>query len=544
MQVEFTGARRVAGALMLVLLGACSGGSDGETTRQLQLSTNSLNFMAASPIGAAPPAQVITATFSTGIANIAALHTGPAIEDVRVEINGSSAQITVVPAAPSVVGAGQFKGTIALTAYFCGNPACTRLEAGASSTAITNYQVSPLVTDIAPSIAIAGAADKAIIRGVGFQGFAIQGVNFSGTPATEFTVADDLDTQITVAYPAFAAGAYTVSLDAATHSGAIPSNATLTVVEPVMHTAGTLAWPAPTANIHALEYDMRSGALLVATDANGGQLVRYPYSAGAWQAPLTASVANLRDATLSIDGAQWLAIGPTSLTPVDPVTLTLGTAVEAPSLPENTFLKSIAMLNSNIAMVTTGIAESKVTPLYSYTVRDGSLVQLGSQLNNATARAPANAAVVALIQGHPSSTDAPVLLLAVAATSQLSSSLVLLNQNSIAPVYDRHATRLVLNGTLVYDSSTTLLGTLPNTTAAVVLHPDGTRAYTYDTSVDALRVFDISATPSGEVFPAMGDPIPLVAAPGSNIKMAISADANTLFIAGTDQIVVQPTPVL
>jgi hypothetical protein len=42
----------------------------------------------------------------------------------------------------------------------------------------------------------------------------------------------------------------------------------------------------------------------------------------------------------------------------------------------------------------------------------------------------------------------------------------------------------------------------------------------------------------------MGDPIPLVAAPGSNIKMAISADANTLFIAGTDQIVVQPTPVL
>src|SRR5690606_33151057 len=108
----------------------------------------------------------------------------------------------------------------------------------------------------------------------------------------------------------------------------------------------------------------------------------------------------------------------------------------------------------------------------------------------------------------------------------------------------RNAGRLVLNGTRVYDGALALLGTLPDTTEAVVLRPDGTRAYTYDSTEGGVRVFDISASNEGEAYTPVGDPVPLVATPGAGAKMAISADGNTLFIAGTTQLVVQPTPAL
>jgi len=96
----------------------------------------------------------------------------------------------------------------------------------------------------------------------------------------------------------------------------------------------------------------------------------------------------------------------------------------------------------------------------------------------------------------------------------------------------------------VYDSSSALLGTLPDTTAAVVLRPDGKRAYTYDTDANGVLAYDISETNEGEAFTPLGDAVPLVAAPGDGVRMAISADGNTLFIAGTTQLVVQPTPAL
>lgn len=544
MQFEFPGARRAVGALMLVLLGACSSSGDGDSSRKLQLSTQSLSFVAESPVASAPAAQVFTATFGPGVANIAALHTGPAIDDVQVALNGSSAQVTVVPAAPTEIGAGQFNSTIALTTYFCGDPGCTRLEAGESSTVNVTYQISPLVTDIAPSIAIAGAGGSAIIRGMGFQAFALQGVNFNDTPATEFTVLTNSDSQINVVYPALTAGDYTVGLASSTHTGTIPSNATLTVVDPITRTEQALAWPAPVTTIYSLEYDTRHQALLAITDASGSELVRYPYDANAWQAPLSATLTNARDATLSLDGANWLAVTTTAVTPVDPVTLTIGTPAAVPDLPENAFAKSIALLNSNVALVTTGIAESATTPLYWYSTKDASLVQTGASLNNATARAAGNNAIVTIMQGDPSLTTAPLVWIANAASGQLANTSIALNQNAVPPAYDRDGTRVVLNGINVYDSAYALLGKLPETTAAVVLRPDGKRAYTYDTAANALLVFDISETNEGEAYEALGAPVPLIAAPGSAVKMAISADANTLFVAGTTQVVVQSTPAL
>jgi hypothetical protein len=544
LQVAFSGACRVAGTLALVLLGACSGSGDSGSSRELRLSTTSLTFSADSPVAARPASQVVTATFSPGITNIAAVHTGAAIEDVIVDLSGSSAQITVIPAEPSAIGAGLAKGTVALTAYFCGDPACSRLEAGESQTLTATYQISPMVNDVAPSVAIAGTSGNVVIRGLGFSGFAIGGVNFGSTPATESNVTSGSDTQITATYPALTAGTYPVTIEVPTHDGTIQSTAVLTVVDPTTHSAGTLAWPTLVTGIYRLDYDARNSALLVATDADGGTLMRFPYASNAWQAPVTAALSGLRDAELSIDGSQWLAISGTALTPVDPVTLTLGTAVAAPELPTDVSLKSVALINTNVAFLTTTAAQSAQTPLYSYAVRGGNFIKLAANFDRSTARGAANGSSIILVQGAQTDENASAVYTINATNGQISFTSIAVKQNAIAPVLDREATRLILNGALVYDSSLTLLGTLPDTTVAVALRPDGKRAYTYDSSDGALRVFDISETKSGEAYTAIGDPIPLAADPGSGVKMTISPDANTLFIAGTAQIVVQPTPAL
>lgn len=543
MQFEFPGARRVVGALALLFLCACSGGDDGDSPRQINLSSTALSFSANAPDAATPASQVVTATFSEGIANLTALHTGPAIERVDVAVNGTSAQITVVPAATSALGAGLFNGTVAVTAYFCGDPACTRLEAGATQTINTSYQISPVIDQVAPKVAIAGTPSTVLIRGNGFTGFAIRSVNFGTTAATSLP-AEPNPTEIQAVHPALPAGSYPISIDVPSHTGPITSTATLVVVDPIVHTAQALAWPSAVTTVYALEYDALRSGVVAATDAGGGQIVRHTYTSGAWQAPATVALPNLRDIAFSTDAAQLLAISTTALTPVNAATLALGTAIEAPSLVANSYLKTIAVLNTNIALITTGIAESTATPIYSYVVRTGQLAQGTGTLNNATARGSANGASIGFVQGDPSLTTPPPFFVANALTGAVNQNAISINQNGIAPAFDRDATRFILNGNRVFNSAGTFLGTLPDTTAAVVLRPDGTRVYAFDTAANGILVYDISETKNGEAYTALGAATALIAAPGSSIKMTISPDANTLFIAGSNQLVVQPVPAL
>ncbi len=537
--------RRVRHALLLVWaagLAACSSGASQDVSSTV--TTSSLAFSAASPDAPTPAAQTVGATFGPGTVYVAILHDGSAIADVSYTLSGSSAQITVTPASPATLGAGAFTGALTVTGYRCADAACLRLLPGNTSVVNVTYGIPPIVRYIAPYVGTANTAQTAIIRGQGFSSFTVQGVTFGGTAATTFTVVSD--TEIHADYPALAAGSYPVALEVPTSPGPITSAASLRVVAPTGYPAATLAYPAAAPAVQALVYDAERRALLVAlNDATaGGTLVRYAFNGASWDAPATAALSGLTDIALSTRGSELLALSQTALTHVDPATLAAGTVTPAPALASGVTLKQLAVANDDTAVVTSGASGSAGTPVSLYRVASATFASPASTLNliNATPRAAADGSTLAIVQGDAALTEPPGVYRYTAATQGFSAAGIALNQNAVAPALDRAATRIVLNGTNVYDSGYQLLGTLPATTAAVTLRPDGTRAYTFDSAAGQILTFDLTASPAGGAFAQGGAPLTPAGDPGTGVRMTISPDGGTLFLAGSSQIVVQPLP--
>jgi len=100
----------------------------------------------------------------------------------------------------------------------------------------------------------------------------------------------------------------------------------------------------------------------------------------------------------------------------------------------------------------------------------------------------------------------------------------------------------------VYDAAATYLGSLPATTARAVLSPGGTRAYALDHAAGRVRTYDLAATPDPvtHLFPELGTAggVAPSVSPGAHagVRMALSADGRTLFLAGDGNFVVFPLP--
>src|SRR5690606_25146158 len=125
-------------------------------------------------------------------------------------------------------------------------------------------------------------------------------------------------------------------------------------------------------------------------------------------------------------------------------------------------------------VITSGIGSSTVTPAYGYELGGSALFMNAISLNNATPGMSADRSRAVLIQGDPSLTAAPLLYSYNASTTQFQTAGISAHQNSVAPVLTSNASRVIVRGERVYDSNFALLGTLPETTAALVVSPDGT----------------------------------------------------------------------
>lgn len=532
--------------MLIGLLAGCGGGSGGDEAARTEISTNAISFKAAGPSAATPAAQEFTVTFGEDIAHLAVVHNGDAVASATSVLNGRTARVTVIPAAPSSIGPGPFVGAVAVTGYTCADATCSRMSAGSTATVAVDYQISPAVQAVTPYVETAGVSDNVLIRGVGFRSFNVNAVRFGDTAATSNTV-NSTGTEILATHPALPAGTYTVHIEAPDHEGEIPSDVTLIVQDPFAYPATTLAHLPSTTGVRSLVYDPERRALLTVTaTAPANPIVRYVYENDAWSAPTrtAASSTSFLDAALSANGASLFAITSTTLVPVNPVTLAAGTAVTAPSLAENSGLKNIVVGNDNRALITTSRTTSGTSLAYLYDPPSAALFQTNTALNNATPAMSGNGGGAVLVQGDPSLTAAPAVYVYGTSTNSLSSTNEDLNQNAVPPAIDRATTRMVLNGTRVYDDKLELLGTLPNTTAAVAIRPDGKRAYAYDTAAGGILVYDISVDRNEAAYTALGPVTPLAGSPGSGPRMIITPDGRTLFLAGSTQIVVQPTPTL
>ncbi|MHB8346496.1 MAG: hypothetical protein ACYDHM_04775 [Acidiferrobacterales bacterium] len=565
--VRFT--RAIALLLAAAGLSACGTGNQQPVA---SASTNSLSFSVLSPDAPTPSPQTINASVSPGTVSVAILHGGSAIASASYTLSGNTVQIVVDPASPATLGAGDFSGTVTVTGYSCGNPGCSQLVSGNSQVIAVTYDIPPIVRYVAPYVGIASgapatASGAVIIRGQGFEQFPVQNVTFGGIAASTFSVVSDTEIQATYSLSPPAGSTYPVSypvqIVVPNSPGAIVSEANLVVVPVPVYPATTLGYPAgvTVTGIYQLLYDAPRQALLLAVNTTSGtELLRYAYSGGSWSStPANVSIASLSDIALSTQGNELLALSQQQLTQLDPTSLGTLTAytpnpIPAPALGTGVYFKNLAVANDGNAVITTGntFSSSTGTPLYLYSVHSPAFTQPATtpSLDNATPGASADGSLVALEQGDPSQASAPPFAYQyTAATETFAATGASVNaynpaiNNSIAPALDRSATRIVLNGTNVYGNGFNALGTLPGTTLAVVVSPDASCAYTYDSTSGQILAFSLVTPPAGGgLFPQVWSVTP-ASSPGvstATIKMAISPDGGTLFLAGNSQIVVEP----
>lgn len=550
----------------LLLLSACGGGShdSGATTTS---SVSTLSFTAATPTSTTPGPQTFTASFSAGTVSLVINHDGPAISNVDYTLHGNTAEITVTPVSPATIGSGIFTSTIVITGYSCANTSCTQLAPGNAETITVTYTIPLNVRFVAPYVGTANKSESVVIRGQGFETFPVQDVQFNGMSATSFNVVND--TQIKATYPTLAAGSYAVTVLTPTISaGPATSNASLVLQNAPSYTATTISYPNSTSQLQRLIYDAERQTLLVArtTSTSTTEIDTFPYS-GSWNSGSSSAISGLADITLSTNGQQLLSLSQTDVSLLDPVNLTANTTTAVPALPTGDFYKSLAVTNNNNALVTSGYPGSTATPMYVYSITNETFTQpVGiptspvntPSLNNSIPGISADGSLAVLAQGFSGAGASSIYTFSPATMSFAIVSNQTINQYVALPAVDRAGTTVVLNGTNVYRPDFivptppivkitldfTLLGTLPSTTLAVAISPDTTKAYTVDssTSPPLLRTYDLTYNAAGGAFPQIGSGVSLAGDPGSDIQMTISPDGGTLFIAGTNQIVVQPTP--
>jgi hypothetical protein len=278
---------------------------------------------------------------------------------------------------------------------------------------------------------------------------------------------------------------------------------------------------------------------------SGGEILRYTYSGSSWSVtPISQYVPAFQDMVTSPDGKNLIALSSTAVSLFDSLTLASGPITNATDLFAGfEYLRYSAMTNDGKMLITSGVFGSGDTVLRSYDLRSTSFSKVGSYPTNyvyfGTPSASLDGSRVVVVQGGTSPPSA--VLQYDASTGGL--SLTGTNLNIGAAALDRTGSRIVLNGSLVFNKSFVQIGSIPCGYMQTVLAPDGSRAYCYGSNLgNTLHTYDLSVPPVAGVFPEIGAGITLASNPGALSKMAISPDGGTLFIAGSSRIVVQPLP--
>jgi hypothetical protein len=537
------------GCVVVLLTSSCGGGGGGGNSAppmSLMLSTSAVTFKAAGPYAAAPATQTVTGTVTgvtTGtvyfkiVANNAIANSPNGLFTVaNLILSGNSGQADVIPALPSSIGAGSFKGSITVTACL-NDPSCQTGQITVSPQNIAiNYDIASGVdgNTVTPHVVSANSPGTVILRGAGFSG--ATAVGFGSMAAASMTVVSD--SQITAAYPALPAGMYPVTV-----SGNTNYSVSLVVVSPPAFTATAVPYPTDFPSnfqeLPRLEYDAQRTALYllipggVSTNAT---LLRYAFDGTAWGAATELSMAGLVQVHLSPDGTQLLALiapdgGHTSMAELDPVTLAQTNITTVTNhFPSLDSACGFALANDGNAMVSNADSFG-----FAFGTFSGVFTAL-SDGGGCNPVASGNGAIVAMTVSRFDASSESILHPGP--------------QTDTGASGDFAGDKWVYSGQ-VQTQTGQLLG-YANGLYGQVINSGGTRLYgvTPDpvSSQPTLVTVDLTATPivnPDPVFPQIGTPVTL---PGCAIgscpqffySLAITPDGATVFVAAPTYFVVQP----
>jgi hypothetical protein len=549
-----TESRKLARGLLLgcaaaILTSSCGGGGGGGAPPgTISFSVNAMSFKAVGPWAAAPAAQPITATvtgITTGtvyykvVANNAVQNGSNGFFTVTdVTIAGDSGTASVIPAIPSSIGAGTFKGTITVTACLNDSSCQTGQLAGSPQTIPVEYDIGSGVDGdtVTPSVVTAGTGGNVILRGRGFT--RATSVSFGSVPASSITVVSD--SEIDASYPPLPAGAYPVTID----SGRISYSASLDAVSSPAFTATTITYPSgiggDSVGQIGTEYDARRTALFIlfrAETYTNPTLVRYAFDGSQWGSPTEIAMAGLVAVHLSSDGTRLLAlVAPdsthTSMVELDPVTLAQTNVTTVSNPREADHPCGFALANDGNAFVSLSYS-----PGFAFGTSSRTFTPLSAGPGCESLVASGNGAVLAM---YNSTYDASTGLITQGGA-----------QTSSATTADFAGDKFLDYGA-VYSGTGRVLGYVDQGLAdGDVINPAGTRAYslTQDSNDDlTLSTFDLTATPAPAgsqyaKYPVLGTPITLASSITEGLYLgSITPDGATIFLAGPLELLVQPVP--
>jgi hypothetical protein len=523
----------ICGAVFLT--SSCGGGSStggqGAGQASVSFSANTISFKAAGPFAQAPATQTITGTV-TGVMS-GTVYVGIQMNDpngfftlTNVTTAGNSAQVGVIPEAPSFLNAGSFIGSI--TVSVCLNdPTCnTGQLSGSPKTISVGYAVGSGVDGdtVTPRVVPANAAGTVILRGAAFTG--ATSVNFGSSAAASMTVVSG--TEIDASYPPLAAGSYPVTVN----SGGITYNATLVAVAPPAFSA-TLISPPTSGLPTGIEYDAQRAALFVsvAQASPNFELQRYAFdeNTNTWGSPTQISMQNLVQFHLSPDGTHLLALVQSTtqanMIELDPVSLQQGS-----STPINTSdACGFALANDGNGIVGncgSGQAPGFVFGTFSHTVTPMLFQTAGIR---------------------PTVASGDGAIVALDGTNFIASTETVSQTGTVGYSADLVGDKFIdANGVLSQTGQ--LLGSVNTSFPGVdIINWAGTRVYGYNPSTTSclptLSTFDVTATPIGGQYPEIGTPISLPQnCDSGGDQIAITPGGNTVFVLSTGGVFVQPVP--